>query len=252
MVFFYIFRLETKSFITNLTALFWTFFYPIMMLIFLIFLFDPRNENSIDFYFSSVVGLTMLTIASMSIFGVAQTICDLRTHNAFLSYVIAPVSYFEISMAIIISRMVLIIVFSVLFITSSLLILDTSYKLNIEILLLGFFYLILTSMFCFGLAIIVARYCRNSQTMLAIANIIYIYALMSSNVFIPLSALPSWSKVFIITSPFYNFNNILLSVFSGENSLYLMTISSSLFLFGLFLVWFSSDRYLFIPVGRTR
>ncbi|WP_305819460.1 hypothetical protein [Photobacterium leiognathi] len=139
MVFFYIFRLETKSFITNLTALFWTFFYPIMMLIFLIFLFDPRNENSIDFYFSSVVGLTMLTIASMSIFGVAQTICDLRTHNAFLSYIIAPVSYFEISMAIIISRMVLIIVFSVLFITSSLLILDTSYKLNIEILLLGFF-----------------------------------------------------------------------------------------------------------------
>ncbi|NOI95376.1 ABC transporter permease [Vibrio sp. T3Y01] len=252
MIFPSIFRLETKSFVTNLTALFWTFFYPVMMLLLLIFLFDPRDEGSVDFYFSSIIGLTMLTIVSMSIFGLAQTICDFRSHNAFLSYVIAPVSYFEISMAIIISRMVLIVGFSILFIISSLIILNAGFKLNVGMFFLGFWALIITSVFCFGLALIVSRYCRNSQTMLAIANIIYIYALMSSNVFIPLSALPSWSKVFITTSPFYSFNNILLSAFSGENYFYILTVGSFLFLLGLLFVWFASDRYLFLPVGRIR
>ncbi|HGS4480091.1 TPA: ABC transporter permease [Vibrio cholerae] len=252
MVFYAIFRLEIKSFLTNLAALFWTFIYPVIMLVLLIFLFDPRNENSLNFYFSSVIGLTMLTIVSMSNFGLAQTICDFRSHNSFLSYVIAPVSYFSISMAIIFSRLVLIVGFSGLFITSSLTILGAGYQFNSEVIFLGFFALIITSVFCFGLAIIVSRYCRNSQTMLAIANIIYVYALMSSNVFIPLSSLPNWSVIFITTSPFYYFNNILLGAFSGENSFYLFTSGGFLFLLGLFLVWFASDRYLFLPVGRIR
>ncbi len=249
---FSVFVLETKSFVTNSSALFWTAFYPVMMLVFLVVLFDPGDETSADFRFASVIGLTMLTLISTAIFGLAQALGESRAHNGLLFYAAAPMSYFDIAMAIVLSRMAIIIGFSVLFITASLFVLGLSYMLSWMMLLLGIVALGLASMFCFGLALMVARYCQNTQTMLAIANIVNIYALMSSNVFVPLSALPDWSRAFITTSPFFHLNNMLLGTFSGVNLPYVFAIGSTLCLLGLLLVWLASERSLFIAEGRAR
>ncbi|HGY5298362.1 TPA: hypothetical protein ACNU26_003735 [Aeromonas salmonicida] len=86
-----VFLLETKSFVTNWSALFWTVLYPVMMLAFLVVLFDPGDETSASFRFASVIGLTMLTLISMAIYGLAQALGDSRAHNALLFYAIAPI-----------------------------------------------------------------------------------------------------------------------------------------------------------------
>ncbi|GAA8935721.1 hypothetical protein HpEKB20_03650 [Helicobacter pylori] len=47
-----ILKLEIKSYLTNTSALFWTFIYPILMLLLLIFVFS-KNTTEI-FYFNNI------------------------------------------------------------------------------------------------------------------------------------------------------------------------------------------------------
>ncbi|RKU94405.1 hypothetical protein DB721_05335 [Helicobacter pylori] len=55
-----ILKLEIKSYLTNTSALFWTFIYPILMLLLLIFVFS-KNTTEI-FYFNNIIGLMGLLI----------------------------------------------------------------------------------------------------------------------------------------------------------------------------------------------
>ncbi|GAA9295253.1 hypothetical protein HpHA236_10040 [Helicobacter pylori] len=71
-----ILKLEIKSYFTNTSVLFWTFIYPILMLLLLVFIFS-KNTTEI-FYFNSITGLMGLLIISSAIFGLTQAIASLR------------------------------------------------------------------------------------------------------------------------------------------------------------------------------
>ncbi len=60
-----ILKLEIKSYLTNTSALFWTFIYPILMLLLLIFVFS-KNTTEI-FYFNNIIGLMGLLILVRSL-----------------------------------------------------------------------------------------------------------------------------------------------------------------------------------------
>ncbi len=77
-----ILKLEIKSYLTNTSALFWTFIYPILMLLLLIFVFS-KNTTEI-FYFNNIIGLMGLLIISSAIFGLTQAITSSRSHNIYL------------------------------------------------------------------------------------------------------------------------------------------------------------------------
>ncbi|GAA7413031.1 hypothetical protein ID0988_04020 [Helicobacter pylori] len=47
-----ILRLEIKSYLTNTSTLFWTFIYPILMLLLLVFIFSKNTHET--FYFNSI------------------------------------------------------------------------------------------------------------------------------------------------------------------------------------------------------
>ncbi len=74
-----ILKLEIKSYFTNTSALFWTFIYPILMLLLLVFIFS-KNTTEI-FYFNSIIGLMGLLIISSAIFGLTQAIASSRSHK---------------------------------------------------------------------------------------------------------------------------------------------------------------------------
>ncbi|GAA9165470.1 hypothetical protein Taiwan244_06920 [Helicobacter pylori] len=76
-----ILKLEIKSYFTNTSALFWTFIYPILMLLLLVFIFS-KNTTEI-FYFNSIIGLMGLLIISSAIFGLTQAISKLENHIMF-------------------------------------------------------------------------------------------------------------------------------------------------------------------------
>lgn len=67
---------QLTSIIATTSVLFWTFIYPILMLLLLIFVFS-KNTTEI-FYFNNIIGLMGLLIISSAIFGLTQAITSLR------------------------------------------------------------------------------------------------------------------------------------------------------------------------------
>ncbi len=77
-----ILRLEIKSYLTNTSTLFWTFIYPILMLLLLVFIFSKNTHET--FYFNSIIGLMGLLVISNAIFGLTQTYSKLEIAQHFL------------------------------------------------------------------------------------------------------------------------------------------------------------------------
>lgn len=245
-----IFILEFKSYLTNRTAIFWTLAYPILMLAFLIGIFEHTYTPT--FRFASVIGLVMLTLISTAIFGLAQALGHLRASQSLSFYMATPASYLEIAWAMVLSRLAVVLGFSALFIVGSFAILGILPLLDVKLFFLGLMALVLAGVFCSGLALVVGRYFDNNQNMLAIANVLNLYVVMSSNVFIPLQSLPSWSQIFITISPFYHLNNMLIAVFLGQNLGYALGVSSVLFGLGALLSYLGAGRALLVSTPRSR
>ncbi|WP_154465703.1 ABC transporter permease [Helicobacter pylori] len=245
-----ILKLEIKSYLTNTSALFWTFIYPILMLLLLIFVFS-KNTTEI-FYFNNIIGLMGLLIISSAIFGLTQAITSSRSHNIFLFYMLSPATFKQITLALIASRLIVVILYAFVFICTSFYAFNIIALLNFKTLIFGFISIFSSSLFCFCLAIFVAKIFQNEQSILGFANIINLYAVMSCNVFVSLDYLPSIGQLFIKTSVFYQLNQLLLKSFQGIDPILILITSTLFIVCGITLFLLSANRMLLIPRERMR
>ncbi len=109
-----ILRLEIQSYLTNISALFWTFIYPILMLLLLVFIFSKNAHET--FYFNSIIGLMGLLIISSAIFGLTQAIASFENRIMFsYSMWFSPASLKQIALALIASRIAIVITYVFIF-----------------------------------------------------------------------------------------------------------------------------------------
>ncbi|WRA18286.1 ABC transporter permease [Helicobacter pylori] len=245
-----ILKLEIKSYFTNTSALFWTFIYPILMLLLLVFVFS-KNTTEV-FYFNSIIGLMGLLIISSAIFGLTQAIASSRSHNVFLFYALLPATFKQIILAFIASRLIVVIIYTFVFICTSFYAFNIIDLLNFKTLIFGFISIFSSSLFCFCFAIFVAKIFQNEQSILGFANIINLYAVMSCNVFVSLDYLPSIGQLFIKTSVFYQLNQLLLKSFQGIDPILILITSTLFIVCGITLFLLSANRMLLIPRERMR
>ncbi len=190
-----------------------------------------------------------LLIISSAIFGLTQAIASSRSHNVFLFYVLSPATFKQITLALIVSRLIVVILYAFIFIVLSFYALNIITILNFKALILGFVSVFSSALFCFCLAIFVAKIFQNEQSILGFANIINLYAVMSCNVFVSLDYLPSIGQLFK-TSVFYQLNQLLLKSFQGIDPI-LTLITSTLFIVcGITLFLLSANRMLLIERMR--
>ncbi len=109
-----------------------------------------------------------------------------------------------------------------------------------------------SALFCFCLAIFIAKIFQNEQSILGFANIINLYAVMSCNVFVSLDYLPSIGQLFIKTSVFYQLNQLLLKSFQGIDPILILITSTLFIVCGITLFLLSTNRMLLIPRERMR
>ncbi len=211
-----IFLFELKSYITNRLALFWTVVYPVAMLALLIALFDRGNVSS-EFHesyrFKTTVGIVMLTIVSTALFGMGQSMSDMRAKRALVPYILLPTTTVKVVLAILLSRIVAVFLFSLLFFLGAFWWLGVAVPLNVHTVLQVFVSITAASLFSFSLVLPLLAISKNTTTIIALANIVNIYALMSAGVFIPKEVLPSWSEIFVTSSPFSHLNTVLQAAF---------------------------------------
>ncbi len=226
-----------------------------------------------------------LLIISSAIFGLTQAITSSRSHNIFLFYMLSPATFKQITLALIASRLIVVILYAFIFIVLSFYALNiitilnfkalilrlivvilyafifivlSFYALNIitilnfKALILGFVSVFSSVLFCFCLAIFVARIFQNEQSILGFCNIINLYALMSCNVFVPLEYLPNIGQLFIKTSIFYYLNQLLIKAFQGIDTILVLATSTFFIIGGIILFLLSANRMLLTPKERMR
>ncbi len=191
-----------------------------------------------------------LLIISSAIFGLTQAITSSRSHNILLFYMLSPATFKQITLALIASRLIVVILYAFIFIVLSFYVLNITTILNFKALILGFISIFSSSLFCFCLAIFVAKIFQNEQSILGFANIINLYALMSCNVFVPLEYLPNIGQLFIKTSIFYYLNQLLLKSFQGIDPTLILITSTIFIVCGITFFLLSANRMLLIERMR--
>ncbi len=164
---------------------------------------------------------------------------------------LSPATFKQITLALIASRLIVVILYAFIFIVLSFYALNIITILNFKALILGFVSVFSSALFCFCLAIFVARIFQNEQSILGFCNIINLYALMSCNVFVPLEYLPNIGQLFIKTSIFYYLNQLLIKAFQGIDTI-LVLATSTFFIIGGIIFLLSANRMLLTPKERMR
>ncbi|PUD12293.1 ABC transporter substrate-binding protein [Helicobacter pylori] len=165
---------------------------------------------------------------------------------------LSPATFKQITLALIASRLIVVILYAFIFIVLSFYALNIITILNFKALILGFVSVFSSALFCFCLAIFVARIFQNEQSILGFANIINLYAVMSCNVFVSLDYPPSIGQLFIKTSVFYQLNQLLLKSFQGIDPTLTLITSTFFIIGGIILFLLSANRMLLTPKERMR
>ncbi len=165
---------------------------------------------------------------------------------------LSPATFKQITLALIASRLIVVILYAFVFICASFYTFNIITILNFKALILGFVSVFSSALFCFCLAIFVARIFQNEQSILGFCNIINLYALMSCNVFVPLEYLPNIGQLFIKTSVFYQLNQLLLKSFQGIDPMLILITSTLFIVCGITLFLLSANRMLLTPKERMR
>lgn len=241
---------EMKSYLSNRMALFWMAVYPVAMLALLIVLFDPglvHGDVFASYRFQTIVGLVALTIVSTALFGMGQALGERKVGRAMVPYLFLPTTIFSVVLAILFSRIIAVLLFSVAFLLGSFAVLGIEAGYSPVIALQVLATLSAYSLFSFAVVLPLVLVSSNATTIIALANVVNIYAIMSSGVFIPIAFLTGWSKLFITTSPFYYFNLGLQSSFQNGFGLIEWSVNLSAALFALALLYFTSTRRFLVP-----
>ncbi len=107
--------------------------------------------------------------------------------------------------------------------------------------------ILVTSLFCFAIVLPLVGLSKNATTIIALANILNIYALISSGVFVPVQVLPDWAMGFITTSPFYYLNTGLQKAFVAGQGVEFWGTQVLLALIGCGVAYTSSTRRIMVP-----
>jgi ABC-2 type transport system permease protein len=117
---------------------------------------------------------------------------------------------------------------------------------GIEITVAKFIKILIATVFFSVLSYCVALptlfFSSKTSTVVAVANILNIYAIITSDAFFPVNILPDWVKPLIFTSPFYYLTTSIRISFQNEIMLYTLLIIFSAAASFLLLLIFSGNR----------
>lgn len=197
---------EIKAYLSVPVAIFWTLAYPFLMLIIMLAFFDDGSDRMMGlngYRFGLITGMLSLTVASTAIFGFAQAVSEMKSNRSLLIYATLPFEKYKSVLAIILSRVLIISVFAVIYVPLAFLYADPDVSLTVTRLVMLLITAVVFSALCYSFSLPAIYVTTKTSTIIAIANIVNIYAIITSDAFFPVEILPNWVKPLIYTSPFY-------------------------------------------------
>ena len=208
---------ETRAYLRNQAAIFWTFVYPLMLFFILISIFGGDNNDSYLYFL--IVGLAALTVVSTALFGFSSVLVEMRSTGSFKMLQIFPIRRFEFLMAFTLSRVLLLTTYCLLFIYILAVAYGLQLPIRIQTVLSVATMILLGSIAFMAVGLIIAGTITKPATAAAIINLINVPVIFLSDLFIPVSVMPETVRAVATLSPVYMFVNDLRSITTGADSL---------------------------------
>ncbi|MBZ9613141.1 MULTISPECIES: ABC transporter permease [Rheinheimera] len=202
------------------TALFWSFLYPLAMLVLMLSVFGDAKGAGVtgdDPRLMTVTGVFVITIMSGGIFALTTVLAADFQSGVYKRLKVTDLNRFHVTIGLML-RQLIIIVLGIMLVTAGAAVLFSVYPNGnfFSVLLLIFIGSVLFS----SVGIIIANLCSRPQTAIAIANAIFLIMIFLSGSTFPKTFFPDWLAVISQTLPAsYLFDLIESQLFYGESLL---------------------------------
>jgi ABC-type polysaccharide/polyol phosphate export permease len=202
--------LEIKRYMRDRTGAFWTFVFPFLMLFLFMWMYGGNRFGMTNNYL--VTGMVGMTVLATCLFGFSVVLVELRSRDVFKMFHIFPLRKLEYLSAFILSRVVILVSFCLLYTAVA----HGLYGIDLRLDALQFAALaaiLLLGSACF-LAIGLAMSSRLSTVTAATAvtNLVYFPMIFLSDLFYPQGELPGWIGAFMKLLPLTPFVDSLRAV----------------------------------------
>jgi ABC-2 type transport system permease protein len=185
--------IELKEYFRNVQAAFWTFLYPMAIVFFLMLAFGGGKVDGgiggLSYGAYLICGMLAVNIMSMGFFGFGIPFMEARNRGSFKMYHVFPVWKFSYISSFVLSRVLVVVLFSLVFIVAN----DLIYGLNLDLsmaklakisVVVGFSALAFISM-----TFLIVSFMSKTATATAVLNIIFYPMMIFSDLFIPQEAM---------------------------------------------------------------
>lgn len=191
--------MEMRAFLRSKAALFWTFLYPILLLVILGALFAGTSKAYL------ITGMAALTVISTALFGFTGVLIELRARGSLIPLQLMPIGRMQYLTAFAASRLAILTVFAVVFVLAA----DQIYQAGLVVTpttLATFTGLTALGAIAFlGVGLVIAAFVTQPTVAQALINIVNLPIIFLSDLFIPVSSLPGWLQQLVSWSPINGF-----------------------------------------------
>jgi ABC-2 type transport system permease protein len=206
LVFLELVTIELKEYFRNPIAAFWTFAYPVLLLVLLMIPFGNTTVVSasgvkIAYGPYLVCGMLAINVLSTSLFGFTVPFVEARQRGAFKMYQVFPVWRFSYVTAFVVSRVAIVALYNVIFVFVAKGIYNIDFDLGPGSWATLTFLLLFTASAFVALAFLLATLCSTASTAVAITNLIFFPMMFLSDLFLPIALFPPSMRILAALSP---------------------------------------------------
>jgi ABC-2 type transport system permease protein len=211
-------RIEAKSYMKTPAAIFWTFFYPILMffVLFAIFGTASRGRPGLSYADYLISGLAVMTAISASMFGVAAALIEHKANARLLLFEFMPFHKGIFIAGLAASRVIILTIFFLVFIGAFSHLAPTANAVTPLNLLLLVTLLASAALVLVGAGLLMAALIERPGVGYAVSNVINVPIIFLSDLFLPAALFPKWLAAAIQLSPFLALVNTVRAVYAGE------------------------------------
>ncbi len=199
-------------------ALFWSFMYPLLMLILMMSVFggmllDPEAVGG-DTRLTLVAGVVVITVMSGGLFAIVTVIPADLCSGVYKRLKVTDLSSIHVVSGLILRQVLITILGSLLVVIAARFLFSASINGNGLSLLLTIF--IGTVMFC-SLGFLIVRFCEKPQTAIAVGNVVFLIMLFLSGSTFPKTLFPHWLDMISRALPAsYLYDVLEAQIYYGE------------------------------------
>ena len=180
---------------------------------------EPSKDHSLSAEQFLVTGLIGMSLLSICLFSFSVLLVQMRASNAFKMYQVLPLSPLFYLMAFITSRLVIMVVFSAVFIGVADMIYTLDLRYSISTLLYFLLAIMLVSVTFLSLGILLASRTSSVSTANGVSNLLYFPLIFLSDLFFPVTSAHPWIDQLASFFPLKGSVEMMRGILFNEGSL---------------------------------